>query len=348
MLPSRDSFLNGFDLQLDDDIDDVAVESFWAFVSGGSSFLSAFEWILMMQHLGELKRDAEAAFAPHEGENMYGSEAVTENGNSTLLIGADEGEVNISSRILKLQDSVDSDVSNVAEQAGRGVLLGLGTDAHVSHAADIGDSNAIAATVSMLAAGGAGFGTEFMHRAPYSDVDGFLIAPAPAENGCGALKDDTAAHVVITNAACSAVQLDASSAADDLDQSGCRGIWEEMKGAATANTSKESLLSENEEVQPEVGLGQVIEDSSLGMTDNVGAEVGTGGSDEARATLSSSAVAPALHAWSLEKGASIEAKSPSDPFASSIVVNAEFRCDPAALCMLTQVIRLSVLARNSR
>ncbi len=342
--------MNGFDLQLDDDIDDLAVESFWAFVSGGSSFLSAFEWILMMQHLVELVHDAEAAFAPHEVENMYGSEAVTENGNSTLLMGGDEAEVNVCSRILKLPDSVDLDVSNVAEQAGRGGLLGLDIDPHISHAADIGNSNAMAATVSMLAAGGAGFETEFMNRA-YSDVDSFLIAPTPAENGCGVLKDDAAAHVVITNAAFSAVQLeslDVSSAADDVDQSGCRHSWKKMNGAATANTYEEPLMSENQEAQPEDGLGQVNEDPSLRMTDNLGAEVGTGNSDEARATLPSSAVTPALHAWSIKKGALIEAKSLSSPFASSIVVNAEFRCDPAALCMLTQVIRFSVLAWNSR
>lgn len=349
-LPSRDSFLNGFDLQLDDDIDDLAVESFWCFVSGGSSFLSAFEWILMMQRLVDVVHDAEAAFAPHEVENMYGSEAVTENGNSTLLIGADEGEVNTSSRILKLQDSVDSDVSNVAEQLGGGALLGLDIDAHISHAADIGDSNAIAATVSMLAAEGAGLQTEFMHFAPYSDVDGFLMAPTPTENGCGVLKDDAAAHVVITNAACSAVQLeslDAPSAADDSDQSGCRGIWGNMNCAATASTSKESFSSENEEAQPGVGLGQVNEDSSLRMTYNVGAEVGTGKSDQVHAKLSSRSVVPGLHAGLLEKGASMESKSPSDPFASSIT-NAEFRCDPAALCMLTQVIRFRVLAYNPR
>ncbi len=43
--------MNGFELHLDDDINFVAAESFWAFISGGSPILSAFEWILMMHHL---------------------------------------------------------------------------------------------------------------------------------------------------------------------------------------------------------------------------------------------------------------------------------------------------------
>ena len=59
MLSSRESFLNGFELHLDDDIDAVAVESFWAFVSGGSPLLSAFEWILMVHHIGKLEEVVE-------------------------------------------------------------------------------------------------------------------------------------------------------------------------------------------------------------------------------------------------------------------------------------------------
>jgi hypothetical protein len=53
MASSHDSFLNGLEVQLDDDIDAAAVESFWAFLSCGSPVLSAFEWILMMEHLGD-------------------------------------------------------------------------------------------------------------------------------------------------------------------------------------------------------------------------------------------------------------------------------------------------------
>lgn len=56
-LSLRDSFLNGFELHLDDDVDMVALESFWTFISGGSPILSAFEWMIMLHHLDALGRD---------------------------------------------------------------------------------------------------------------------------------------------------------------------------------------------------------------------------------------------------------------------------------------------------
>ncbi len=68
MLSSRESFLNGFELHLGDDIDALAVESFWAFVSGGSPLLSAFEWILMVHHIGKLEEVVEREVVEEEVE----------------------------------------------------------------------------------------------------------------------------------------------------------------------------------------------------------------------------------------------------------------------------------------
>jgi hypothetical protein len=46
--------LNGFEQQMEEEIDGGAVEAFWAFVSGGSPLLSAFEWTVTLQRLCQL------------------------------------------------------------------------------------------------------------------------------------------------------------------------------------------------------------------------------------------------------------------------------------------------------
>ncbi len=62
-LVTRDSFLNGLELQLEEEVDGWALEAFWAFVSGGSPLLSAFEWMVMLQQLSGCVDDAGAAEA---------------------------------------------------------------------------------------------------------------------------------------------------------------------------------------------------------------------------------------------------------------------------------------------
>ena len=114
MASSHDSFLNGLEVQLDDDIDAAALESFWAFLSCGSPVLSAFEWILMLQHLGD-PADCETV-DPLRGSFNGDVGAMAEFAISSAVGGGDGGAlVSGNSDMSKLDPAADERVANVAD-----------------------------------------------------------------------------------------------------------------------------------------------------------------------------------------------------------------------------------------
>lgn len=122
MASSHDSFLNGLEVQLDDDIDAAAVESFWAFLSCGSPVLSAFEWILMLQHLSD-PADCEAV-GPLRVSFNGDAGAMAEFAISSAVGGGDSGALISGNSDLSEQDpAADERIANVAD----GVFDGVGS-----------------------------------------------------------------------------------------------------------------------------------------------------------------------------------------------------------------------------
>jgi hypothetical protein len=342
LLPSHDSFLNGFELQLDDEIDALAMESFWAFLSGASSLLSAFEWILMMQHISEVLDHAEPAVASPKartgGEVEAGADCATE----TRVKWEFEGGGEFCSSVLKFRDS---DERTAAEEAGRGGLRGADIDTRIAYDAHAvcHDIEAVSAFVSigseLPAVEGIGCDSELLQLTSSFECDDLRAAHTAAAYNCDGVRDGITLNVVQHESP------DTFSETEHKDLSECRGVRESSEGAASANVSKDDFIADCEEAQTEAALGHVFDGSSLPINDLVGTEVFTNDGDNGQAGSSAvSAAAPAAHACTLKTGAVTLSESHSGSFSSFAFGDAPSRLDAAALCALGQVTSCCILS----
>jgi hypothetical protein len=351
LLPSHDSFLNGLELQLDDSIDALAMESFWAFVSGGSTLLSAYEWILMLHHLAEPAHSADVA------RTTVGEvEAVTDGATAAPLKG-DEGVVKICSSVWK---SWKSDVPIADAEGGRGGFHNVDIDARIAHVSDAAcdvDVEALrVATASVItcsqisAAAGSDDEIESPQHAPSSELDGVNTEHTVAED-CVETWDDVALNAVHDEPH----PHDAHSDIRRLDESECGDGGESAEGTTTAQTSRHDPIAECQEMKTETALGQ-DEGLSFTIDEHVGADACADDSIEGRVKSPVlGGIAAAADACALEPGTGLLSQSLSGSLAPFYFANSQFRFDAttsatsasasaSALCALAQVIRHGILA----
>ena len=364
MLPSHDSFLNGLELQLDENIDALAMESFWAFVSGGSSLLSAYEWILMLHHLAEPTHSADVAFGIHDERTTAGEVEAATDGVSAAPVKGDEGVVETCSSGWK------SDVPIADAEGGRGGFYNVDIDARIAHVTDaacddveaLRVARASVITCSQIPAPvGSDDEIESPQHAPSSELDGVDAEHTVAED-CVETWDDVALNAVHDKS------HDAYSDTQLLDESECGDGGESAEVTTTAQTSRHDPITECQEMKTETALGQ-DEGLSFTIDEHVGAEACANDGVEGRVTLpvlggiaaaadavlGGIAAAAAADACALEPGTGLPSQSPSGSLTPFSFANSQFRFDAtssstcasasaAALCGLAQVIRHCNLA----
>jgi hypothetical protein len=357
LLPSHDSFLNGLELQLDENIDALAMESFWAFVSGGSSLLSAYEWILMLHHLAEPTHSADVAFGIHDERTTVGEVEAATDGASAAPVKGDEGVVETCSSGWK---SRKSDVPIADAKGGRGGFYDVDIDARIAHVTDAACDDVEAFRVSRAsvitcsqipAPAGSDDEIESPQHAPSSELDDADAEHTVAED-CVETWDDVALNAVHDES------HDAYSDTQLLDESECGDGGESAEVTTTAQTSRHDPITECQEMKTETALGQ-DEGLSFTIDEHVGAEACANDGVEGRVKLPVlGGIAAAADACALEPGTGLPSQSPSGSLTPFSFANSQFGFDAtssatstsssssasasaAALCGLAQVIRHS-------
>ncbi len=329
MLSSRESFLNGFELHLDDDIDAVAVESFWAFVSGGSPLLSAFEWILMLHHMGKLARDEKLHFDASAGiEEGTVPNFELEIPASVIAVGGKEdGSPGNSSGAITFGYSNEDDDSNGLEGANVDARDAVSFDID-GDGADAGP--AFAATLSELHVEDSFYDSDALNHAPASARDNSCAAHEGAAVACGGV-----GLIAVLNAA----QRESCDALlTSVDDSQSVGGIEDATGAASAAMIEDRLLADIEEGQGNVTLGQDGERALLPMEARADTEACTGGSCKGEAELlTPDALAASAPTGMLHAGCVAHSESWFDSSASRSR-DVPSRVNSVALCALAQVM----------
>jgi hypothetical protein len=307
-------------LLLDDDTDAGAFESFWNFVSSGSPFLSAFEWILMLHHLScnetllfDASDGSDEGILPNV--QMQIPALIEDNDGVSPGNCCSDATSGYSNGVDGLNASGDSDVD-----AMDAVSVGtVGDDADADHVSQV------ERTFSRIDA---------VNHASTLSRDHSCASPESAAVADGGME----LNAVLDTA--QSESLDPLPGTDFAVDSQDLGGSEDAKRAAAAVMFDDHLVANIADGQASIALGQDEEGVPLPAEVSVAATVSVGGSCTGAAELlTSDALAASAHLDTLRTGTGSVANSENQSDSSATYSrDIPSRMDSAALSVLAQVM----------
>lgn len=329
----RDSFLNGFELHLDDDADTVALELFWGYVSGGSPLLSAFEWILMLHHLEKLGRDANLHF---DAGTVCNDGTLTDCSLGIPTAEQDKAPLDgSSSSIVSLLDSNAFPVfqDDVVDRLERADIDPRAFDA-------VGSDNGIGHAFATIRSNSPS------HESADHDLDALNHASSTQhDRACAAHQHSVFIDCEISglNDLLEAAQPEAlgpHSAAEFLEDSPCLRGRESTRGvAAAAAILKDHFVAEHEAGQVNAEIREGDMDLPLVMKEPVAPSAQTGGSGSGgAAVVAAGALAASAFSCALQMGSAAPSGSVMNSPESHSPDDVSSRLDLVTMFTLAQVI----------